>query len=99
MNLNDENIKKIRGLILFTAIILVAAWNYESVFQLIKFLGSVIFPFALGGAIAFVLNVPMHFLEEKIFGKAKKEKKKWALTLARPLSFVLTLFIVIKYSS
>lgn len=95
MNLNDENIKKIRGLILFTAIILVAAWNYESVFQLIKFLGSVIFPFALGGAIAFVLNVPMHFLEEKIFGKAKKEKKKWALTLARPLSFVLTLFIVI----
>lgn len=95
MNLNDDNIKKIRGLILFTAVIIVAAWNYESVFQLIKFLGNVIFPFALGGAIAFVLNVPMHFLEEKIFGKAKKENKKWALTLARPLSFILTLLIVV----
>lgn len=95
MNLNDDNIKKIRGLILFTAVIIVAAWNYESVFQLIKFLGNVIFPFALGGAIAFVLNVPMHYLEEKIFGKAKKENKKWALTLARPLSFILTLLIVV----
>ena len=95
MNLNDDNIKKIRGLILFTAIVLVAVWNYESVFQLIKFLGRVILPFALGGAIAFVLNVPMHYLEEKIFGKAKKENKKWALTLARPLSFILTLLIVV----
>lgn len=95
MNLNDENIKKIRGLILFTAVVLVAAWNYESVFQLIKFLGSVVFPFALGGAIAFVLNVPMRYLEEKLFGKAKKEKKNWALKFARPLSFILTLLLVL----
>ena len=95
MDLNNDNIKKIRGLILFTAVVLVAAWNYEAVFGLIRFLGSVIFPFALGGAIAFVLNVPMHYLEEKIFGKAKKENKKWAVKLARPLSFILTLLLVI----
>ena len=95
MNLDNETIKKIRGLILFTAVVLVAAWNYESVFQLIKFLGSVIFPFALGGAIAFVINVPMHYLEEKIFGSAKKTNKKWAVKLARPLSFILTLLLVI----
>lgn len=95
MNLSDENIKKIRGLILFTAFVVVALWNYESVFQLIKFLGSVIFPFALGGAIAFILNVPMYYLEGKIFGKAKSEKKKWALKLARPLSFIITLLIFV----
>ena len=47
MDLNNENIKKIRGLILFTAVVVVAAWNYESVFRLVRFLGSVIFPFAL----------------------------------------------------
>lgn len=95
MDLNKENIKKIRGLVLFTAVVLVAAWNYESVFQGIRFLGSVIFPFALGGAIAFVLNVPMHFLEEKFFGRAKAAKKKWALKLARPISFLVTLILVI----
>ncbi len=95
MNLNQDNIKKIRGLILFTAIVLVAAWNYKAVFELIRFLGTVIMPFALGGAIAFVLNVPMFYLEEKIFGKAKAAKKKWALKLARPLSFIITLLIFI----
>lgn len=95
MDLNRETIKKIRGLILFTAIVLVAAWNYKAVFQGIKFLGKVILPFAVGGGIAFVINVPMHFLEEKFFGKAKAEKKKWALKLARPLSFIITLLLVL----
>ena len=95
MDLNNDNIKKIRGLILFTAIILVAAWNYKAVFSGIRFLGNVIAPFVLGCAIAFVLNVPMKFLEDKIFGKAKNEKKKWALKLARPLSFIITLLFVV----
>lgn len=95
MNLDRKNIKKIRGLILFTAVVLVAAWNYEAVFRGIKFIGSVIFPFALGGAIAFVLNVPMHFLEEKFFGKAKKAEKKWALKLARPVSLLTTILFVV----
>ena len=95
MDLNKENIKKIRGLILFTAVVLVAAWNYEAVFRGIKFLGNVILPFALGGAIAFVINVPMRFLEEKFFGKAKAADKKWAKRLARPVSLITTLVLVI----
>lgn len=95
MNLDKENIRKIRGLILFTIFVLVALWNYESVFQGIRFLGRVILPFAIGGAIAFILNVPMHFFEEKVFGKAKQEKKKWALKFARPVSFVATLLFVL----
>lgn len=95
MDLNKENIRKIRGLILFTIFVLVALWNYEAVFQGLRFLGNVILPFVIGGAIAFVLNVPMHFLEEKLFGKAKKEKKKWALKFARPISFIATLIFVI----
>lgn len=95
MDLNRENIRKIRGLILFTIFVLVALWNYEAVFQGLRFLGNVILPFVIGGAIAFVLNVPMHFFEEKVFGKAKKEKKKWALKFARPISFISTLIFVV----
>lgn len=95
MDLNRENIKKIRGLVLFTAVVLVAAWNYEAVFRGIKFIGNVILPFVLGGAIAFVINVPMHFMEEKFFGRAKKAEKKWALKLARPVSLLTTLILVI----
>lgn len=69
-------------------------WNYEKVFDAIGFLWGVILPFVIGGAIAFILKIPMNFFEEKIFGKAKKKEKKWALKLARPLSLVITLVVV-----
>ena len=54
-------------------------------------IGRVIFPFVLGGAIAFVLNVPMHFIEEKFFGSKKMKKNKWANKFARPVSFLVTI--------
>lgn len=95
MNLDKENIKKIRGLILFTIFVLVVLWNYELVFNGLKLFGNVIFPFALGGAIAFVVNIPMSFFERKIFGKAKETRKRWALKLARPLSLIITLVVVL----
>lgn len=95
MKLDKDNIKKIRGLILFTIFVLVVLWNYELVFDGIGFLWGVIFPFALGGAIAFIVKIPMNFFEEKIFGKAKRKEKKWALKMARPLSLILTLLVVV----
>ena len=95
MNLNKENIKKIRGLILFTIFVLVVLWNYELVFKGLKLVGNVILPFALGGAIAFVVNIPMRFFEKKIFGKAIEAEKKWAIKFARPLSLIITLVVVL----
>ena len=95
MNLDRDNLKKIRGLILFTIFVLVALWNYELVFDGIKFVWGVISPFVLGGVIAFIVNIPMRFFEEKLFDKAKVKKKKWAEKLARPLSLILALLLII----
>lgn len=95
MDLNKENIKKIRGLIVFTILVFVALWNYKVLYGGIKFLGHVIFPFALGGAIAFILNVPMRFVEEKLFQNTKLGQKKWGKKLARPFSFILTVLFVV----
>lgn len=95
MNLSKENTKKIKGLILFTVLILVLLWNYKALFSVIRIMGNAIFPFLLGGAIAFVLNVPMSFVEKKLFGKAKQKDLKWTVRLARPVSFIVTLIIVI----
>ena len=95
MNLDKETIKKIRGLIVFTAIILIGLWNYEVVLDGLGFIGRVIFPFVLGGAIAFVLNVPMHFIEEKFFGNKKMKENKWAKKFARPASFLITILFVL----
>ncbi len=59
MELNQETIKKIKGLILFTAIVVACLWKYEDVLSLLGFVFHVALPFILGGAIAFVLNVPV----------------------------------------
>lgn len=94
MDLNKENIKKIRGLIVFTILILVALWNYKMLFAAVGFLGNVILPFAIGGMIAFILNVPMNFIERNFFKKTKFGKTKYGKKFARPVSFILALFFV-----
>lgn len=94
MDLNKENIKKIRGLIVFTILILVALWNYKMLFAAVGFLGNVILPFAIGGMIAFILNVPMNFIERNFFKKTKFGKTKYGKKFARPVSFLLALFFV-----
>ena len=89
------SIKKIRELIVFTALIVVALWKFDVVLGVIKAVWRIIFPFALGGAIAFVINVPMSFLEKKLFGKAKEKGSKAAGKLARPISLLLTIVLVV----
>jgi predicted PurR-regulated permease PerM len=63
MDLNKLSMKKIRELIIFTVLLVVALWKFEVVIDVLKTIGGIIFPFVLGGAIAFVINVPMSFLE------------------------------------
>lgn len=95
MELNKENIKKIKGIIVFTALIVVCLWKYDVVFTVFKFIFNVIFPFVLGGAIAFVLNVPMNFIQRHLFNERRIEKSKILKKTARPLSLVLVLLFVL----
>ena len=94
MNLDKETIRKIRGLIVFAVIVVMIVWNYEVFFALLGYGANIIMPFLIGGGIAFVLNVPMHFIEEKIFDQKKWKNHKKVKSLARPISFVLTLIFV-----
>ena len=95
MKLDKENMRKMRELILFTIIILIALWNYKMIFDAIVFILGIVLPFLVGGAIAFVLNVPMSFFEEKIFYNRHLKDKKIANRLARPVSLVLTIAVLI----
>jgi len=72
MDLNKLSMKKIRELIVFTAFLVVALWKFDVVIEVLKSIWKIVFPFALGGAIAFVINVPMSFLEKKMLGKIKE---------------------------
>jgi len=94
LDLSNLSIKKIRELIVFTALLVVALWKFDVVLDVLKTIGQIIFPFILGGAIVFVINVPMSFLEKKIFENVKKENKA-ARKLARPVSLLLTIVLVV----
>ena len=94
MDLSNLSIKKIRELIVFTALLVVALWKFDVVLDVLKTIGQIIFPFVLGGAIVFVINVPMSFLEKKIFENVKKENKT-VRKLARPVSLLLTIVLVV----
>ena len=94
MDLSNLSIKKIRELIVFTAFLVVALWKFDVVLDVLKTIWQIVFPFILGGAIVFVINVPMSFLEKKIFENVKKENKAMR-KLARPVSLLLTIVLVV----
>lgn len=95
MNFNKENLRHIKELIVFTLVLLIALWNYDLVLEAFGFAGNIIFPFLVGGAIAFVLNVPMSFLERNLFGNETTPSKSRLKRASRPLSLVLTIVCVL----
>ena len=94
MELNQENIRKIKEIILFTAVIIVCLWKYETVLDILFVLMNILTPFILGGAIAFVLNVPMNFVQRHLFKEERIRNRKVSQKLARPVSMVLVLIVV-----
>ena len=56
------------------ALLIVVLWKYEEVLEVLGYVGHLIFPFLLGGAIAFVLNVPMNFIERHLFMEKVRKK-------------------------
>lgn len=94
MELNQKTMKKIKELILFTAIVVACLWKYKEVMEILGFILHVTFPFILGGAIAFVLNVPISFIQRHLFSEERIEKRPVLQKLARPVSMMIVLFSV-----
>ena len=94
MELSREIIREIRRLIVFTAILFLCLWKHEVVFALLGGIFRVIFPFVLGGAIAFVLGVPMNHVEKRLFPEYKRDHSRMMSRFARPVSLVIVLFLL-----
>lgn len=95
MELSRETVRKIRGLIVFTALVTACLWKYDVVVGALGFVFHIIFPFILGGAIAFVLNVPMNFIERHLFSESRIKGRRYMGKLARPVSMLIVIFGVI----
>lgn len=95
MQLDKENIKKIRWLIAFAILLYLGVQNLHIVISTVRVLLGFLFPFIIGFGIAFILNIPMKFIEHHLFGKSLKQEKKTVQKLARPVSLVLSICFVI----
>ncbi len=94
MDLNNDMIRKIRGLIVFTAVIVVCLWNGDMVLGVLSSILGMILPFIVGAAIAFIINVPMSFIEKKLI-KHMQVKPDLLKKIVRPLSLILTIIFVL----
>lgn len=87
MELNRETMKKLMSLILYTVVVLALAFHFSQVAAFFKWGFRMLFPFLMGAAIAFILNVPMRFIEQRLPGREESK-------LRRPLSLILSVLFV-----
>lgn len=89
MKLDRSTVLKITGILTFCILLYCALQNTAAVKGGIGTVMSYLNPFIVGGAIAFIINVPMRFIERHLFPKAKKLDK-----LRRPLALILALLAI-----
>ncbi len=92
MGFDKVKIKQIRGLILFVAFIVLLIMYSGSVLKGLQILLGILTPFAAGGAIAFVLNIPLRFIENKLL---KRWNGKVAARIKRPVCIVISFIFII----
>ena len=96
MELNKENVKKIIGIVTFAILLSWGLKNTEILGTLFRLTVGLIMPFLIGGALAFVINVPMRFVERKLFDepyrKKNAAKKKASNGLSDEAAFELVNF-------
>lgn len=85
--ITDSDIKKIKGLIVFTIITAIIGFNWRIVLSVLGSIISMLSPFILGGSIAFLLNIPMKHIEKSLNIKNRKT--------GRALSLIITLILFV----
>ncbi|MDU6783133.1 AI-2E family transporter [uncultured Peptoniphilus sp.] len=68
--------------------------NSKSIFTGFGVLLGILAPFILGGVIAFIMKIPLNFLERKVFSKVRNEKfQKHKRTISIAISFIFIILV------
>lgn len=73
MELNSQNMKKIMIIVAFGIVLYMALQNFDAISSGLQNFMDILAPFVLGACIAFVVNIPMKFIEKNIL-KGNKRK-------------------------
>ena len=91
MGFDKVKMRQIRGLLIFAAALVLLVIYSGTVWGGIEMFVGILTPFLVGGAIAFVLNLPMSWVEKKWFGRWNG---KVASKIKRPISMVIAILII-----
>lgn len=89
MVFNKKTLLAAAGIIFAAILFNWALHNGAAAAAALGYLGGLLAPFALGGVIAFIMNVPMRAIERRLFPRNSKLQK-----LRRPLAWLLTLLAI-----
>ena len=99
MNQRQRSNKEIMLLILFIAVVGWGVLNFSTLIGFVTAFISMLKPFVIGAAMAFVINLPLKFIEEKMLGgmpeKYKGAKRTVGIVLSLLFFAAIIYFVVI----
>ena len=100
MNLSGSNFKKILITLCTVVLFYEALENINNIISFVNKLIVLVFPFLLGGAMAFIINVPMRKIEKQLFKKSKYRKiagvRRGVALVTTIIAFVFIIFFALK---
>lgn len=95
MNLNKENSRRIRGIILFTVILFLGIQRFDVILTILQYIWNLVFPFFLGLCIAYIISVPERFVERVLFMGKRARNNRFCQKVKRPFSIVITFILLL----
>lgn len=94
MNLDKENVKKITKIVIIAIFFYWVLQNISVAINFVNEIFKILSPFIAGACLAFIINMPMKFFENKL---SKKDKKGRVIKgkLTRPIALILSILLVI----
>ena len=94
MDLNRNTIKKILLIIAFGIVLFLGLQNLGTVLGVAGSVFKLITPFIFGGCLAFIMNVPLKLIENKLFAPLNRRSNKVWEKCRRPLCVLLTFLLL-----
>ncbi len=96
--MKNKDFKNMILLVTYGILLFVFIMKYEWIVKILKFIWNLLLPFVIGCIIAFVLNIIVNSLEEKLLSKMKRGKRVLSTIMSLCLVFgflIIFLFILI----
>lgn len=95
MELDKKTTRTIAALLAFAIVLYLGLSNWGVVTGILSYVYNLIFPFILGGCIAFILNIPMSLLQKKLSGVKGKGIAALIRRGSKVISLILSCLIII----